>query len=95
MKEIFLIRKEVSVKNSIQYFDSYNIELEVIKEMEGFILGEVILINRWQKISELIKGIDTNIWIKSLGAFDGKYFSRDEFITIEDWRDRKLKEILL
>ena len=78
-KDIFLIRKEVRHKNH------YKIEIEVIKEFDlsNFVLGEKIILLRHFVT-------DRYEWL----PIKNRYFSKDCFIKIEDYRDRKLKEIL-
>ena len=107
MNKCFLIRKEVLVQEASKgyglYPNYYDIELEVIKEINfdsngslvigydingmAFSLNEIIHLRNSCLISEL-EGTSKYVSIR------GYHFNFDCFITMEDLRDKKLEKIL-
>ena len=99
-KDSFLILKEEVIINNIKNLNTqapiplFIIHLEVIKEVKGFTLGEKFTINRTSSILDILNN-------KEMALFDeihttrGYCISLDSFITMNDFRDKKLEEILL
>ena len=92
-KEIFLIRKIVNIKKHdvsdtdfalFELLDDVHLELEVIKEIKGFILGEKLNVSLDYFTFKYI-----NCW-----NIRGTHFPPDAFLSMIDYRDRKLKELL-
>ena len=68
---------------------------KVIKEIEGFLLGEIIEFYAYGLFLESCDFERTPDWhvVKSYNN-DSFLFTPDAFITIEEFRDRKINEIL-
>ena len=94
MEKLFLIHKELTHETSIgpdKVYSRlrlyYTIHLEVIKRVKGFLLNEKFTISTLHSINDLIKK-HPGIWIK------GETYPIESFITMEDYRDMKLRDIL-
>ena len=100
MREIFLIRKEALKLGptydifTILKSSGYDIELEVIKEMKGFVLGELINFECGSKISNFITEYKLSVFQPRVFIKE-RMFDLSSFITMEDYRNRKLEDILL
>ena len=88
MKDKFFLIRKITVVERVN-FHEYITEIEVIKDIDGFYLGEKIIQKSvWDPLF-YFEGKNGTIRVKNLE------YPTSVFITLDDWRDKKLEEILL